>query len=368
MSDGLRRRLPRRDDRRSSTALDRDAIEAVAAGLAEVRERGGRLFILGVGGSAGHAATRSTTSASSAASRPTRPPTTSPSSPPAPTTRAGRPRSSAWLARLAARRRRRRAGVLGRRRRRRARASRPTSSGRSTWPTSAAPRSSASSAATAATPRAVADACVVDPAAVRRRGSRPTPRACARSSGTCWSATRRCSAAPTKWESIAVGEPSARRGVRSSSAAPASSAATSSTACSPTGDRAAHRLRQLHLRARVALRRARRTTRGSQVVRGDVERPGRADARRWPATTGDPPRLQPRHRRGDGRPDDRLRRGHAAHPPRGRGDAADRRRGGSPTPRAAASTATSASTRRTRTTGRWSRSRPTARASSPARR
>jgi D-sedoheptulose 7-phosphate isomerase len=36
-------------------ALDREAIEAVAAGLAEVRERGGRLFILGVGGSAGHA-------------------------------------------------------------------------------------------------------------------------------------------------------------------------------------------------------------------------------------------------------------------------------------------------------------------------
>src|SRR5215207_10713612 len=36
-------------------ALDREAIERTAAGLAEVRERGGRLFILGVGGSAGHA-------------------------------------------------------------------------------------------------------------------------------------------------------------------------------------------------------------------------------------------------------------------------------------------------------------------------
>jgi D-sedoheptulose 7-phosphate isomerase len=35
--------------------LDTDAIEAVAKGLAGVRERGGRLFILGVGGSAGHA-------------------------------------------------------------------------------------------------------------------------------------------------------------------------------------------------------------------------------------------------------------------------------------------------------------------------
>src|SRR5437016_8679667 len=35
--------------------LDTGAIEDVARGLAEVRERGGRLFILGVGGSAGHA-------------------------------------------------------------------------------------------------------------------------------------------------------------------------------------------------------------------------------------------------------------------------------------------------------------------------
>lgn len=36
-------------------ALDAAEIEAVASGLAEIRERGGRLFILGVGGSAGHA-------------------------------------------------------------------------------------------------------------------------------------------------------------------------------------------------------------------------------------------------------------------------------------------------------------------------
>jgi D-sedoheptulose 7-phosphate isomerase len=35
--------------------LDRDAIEQVASGLAEVRDRGGRLFVLGVGGSASHA-------------------------------------------------------------------------------------------------------------------------------------------------------------------------------------------------------------------------------------------------------------------------------------------------------------------------
>jgi D-sedoheptulose 7-phosphate isomerase len=36
-------------------AIDESAVEACAAGLAEVRERGGRLFVLGVGGSAGHA-------------------------------------------------------------------------------------------------------------------------------------------------------------------------------------------------------------------------------------------------------------------------------------------------------------------------
>ena len=36
-------------------ALDLDAVDRVATGFAAVRERGGRLFVLGVGGSAGHA-------------------------------------------------------------------------------------------------------------------------------------------------------------------------------------------------------------------------------------------------------------------------------------------------------------------------
>ncbi len=36
-------------------AVDVDSIELCAVGLANVRDRGGRLFILGVGGSAGHA-------------------------------------------------------------------------------------------------------------------------------------------------------------------------------------------------------------------------------------------------------------------------------------------------------------------------
>jgi len=36
-------------------AIDRDRIEALVKGLARVRDGGGRLFVLGVGGSAGHA-------------------------------------------------------------------------------------------------------------------------------------------------------------------------------------------------------------------------------------------------------------------------------------------------------------------------
>src|SRR5207244_10100354 len=41
--------------RSALAALDAEAVERVAARLAAVRDRGGRLFILGVGGSAGHA-------------------------------------------------------------------------------------------------------------------------------------------------------------------------------------------------------------------------------------------------------------------------------------------------------------------------
>jgi D-sedoheptulose 7-phosphate isomerase len=40
---------------RAIAAIDRNAVEAMAVRLAEVRERGGRLFLIGVGGSAGHA-------------------------------------------------------------------------------------------------------------------------------------------------------------------------------------------------------------------------------------------------------------------------------------------------------------------------
>jgi D-sedoheptulose 7-phosphate isomerase len=36
-------------------AIDLEVVDQVAVGIASVRQRGGRLFILGVGGSAGHA-------------------------------------------------------------------------------------------------------------------------------------------------------------------------------------------------------------------------------------------------------------------------------------------------------------------------
>ena len=40
---------------RAIAAIDRSAVESTAVALAKVREKGGRLFIIGVGGSAGHA-------------------------------------------------------------------------------------------------------------------------------------------------------------------------------------------------------------------------------------------------------------------------------------------------------------------------
>jgi D-sedoheptulose 7-phosphate isomerase len=43
------------ETRRIVAAIDSSSVERLAEGLAQVRERSGRLFILGVGGSAGHA-------------------------------------------------------------------------------------------------------------------------------------------------------------------------------------------------------------------------------------------------------------------------------------------------------------------------
>ena len=76
-------------------AIDPARLDAMARGLAEVREPGGRLFILGVGGGAGHASHAVNDFRKLCRSRATPRPTTSPSSPRAPTTKAGRPRSAA---------------------------------------------------------------------------------------------------------------------------------------------------------------------------------------------------------------------------------------------------------------------------------
>ena len=51
----LRGDLPGRDDRDRRSSSTRRAVERLAEELAAVRDGGGRLFILGVGGSAGHA-------------------------------------------------------------------------------------------------------------------------------------------------------------------------------------------------------------------------------------------------------------------------------------------------------------------------
>ncbi len=58
MSDGNRLAFVKTfldETQRAVAALDAAAIEAVAVGLGAARDAGGRLFILGVGGSAGHA-------------------------------------------------------------------------------------------------------------------------------------------------------------------------------------------------------------------------------------------------------------------------------------------------------------------------
>ena len=59
--------------------LDAAAVERLATALAAVRDGGGRLFVLGVGGSAAHASHAAATSGSCAGSRRTRRRTTSPS-------------------------------------------------------------------------------------------------------------------------------------------------------------------------------------------------------------------------------------------------------------------------------------------------
>ena len=318
----LRRHLPDRDhraDRGARPRRDRGARRRARA----VRERGGRLFILGVGGSAGHASTPSTTSASSAGSRPTRPPTMSPSSPRAPTTRAGRPSFEQWLsgsrlgagdgllvfsvgggdaeadvsANLV------RALDLAAERRRRA--------------------SSASSAATAATPRRWPTACVVVPPLYRRRGSRRTPRGWRGGLAPAGQPSRLQRAA-TKWESH-VGDRRSVSACRHRRRRRLHRQPLRRRAARRAGPTERHPLRQLLLRPASGTSPHHA---GDARLRGRARRrpgPRRARARRWRATTSSstsPP--TPTSRAAMTEPDDRLRRGHPAHPQRARGDAAGR--------------------------------------------
>ena len=156
------------------------SVEALAHGLAAVRERGGRLFILGVGGSAGHAS-HAVNDFRKICGFEAYAPTDNVSELTARANDEGWDTTlQRWLkgSRLDAD-----DGVLvfsvgG------GNAEKNVSTnivrGARAGQARSAPRSSASSAATAATPPRLADACVVDPAAVRRRASPRTPRGCAR--------------------------------------------------------------------------------------------------------------------------------------------------------------------------------------------
>ena len=115
----------------------------------------------------------------------------------------------------------------------------------------------------------------------------------------------------------------ARTGTSSSWAAPGSSAATScARLLAARRRRTRRRLRQLHLGTTLAPRGRSPTIRGSTSSRARSTTSTGLDACDGGRDRGRPPRVQPRHRPCDDRPDDRLRPGHAAH--------ALRRRGGAP--------------------------------------
>ena len=182
-----------------SRALDADTIERMATGLAAVRERGGRLFILGVGGGAGHASHAVNDFRKICEYRMLR----------ADRQRLGADRAhqrrglgrrlrelAAGLPPVATRRavrllRRWRLAEHGHQHEPRQRASIWRSERR-------APTSSASSDGTAASRRSVADACVIVDRA--RAHARRTSRSSRRSSGTCSCRIRRSQRAGT-WES-----------------------------------------------------------------------------------------------------------------------------------------------------------------------
>ena len=143
--------------------IDHAAIERLADELVALRERGGRLFFLGVGGSAGNCS-HAVNDFRKLCGIEAYAPTDNVSELTARTNDEGwETVFAAWLEVSRANAQGRDLRVLGRRRRRGARTVSPTSSRRSTRPSSAARRSSASSAATAATPQEVGDVVIVVP-------------------------------------------------------------------------------------------------------------------------------------------------------------------------------------------------------------
>ena len=288
-------RRDRRPGRRTST---RTQIETMATGLAAVRERGGRLFILGVGGSAGHASHAVNDFRKICELRGLRPHRQRLRAHGADQRRGLGHHLRRLAARLAARRRRRRPGLLGRRRRRgeerldqhRARARAGQGARRD--------RSSASSVATAGTPPSCADACVVIPPLLRRPHHAAHRGALLRWSGTCSSPTRRWPATATKWESADVTRDRLRRVcvvggagfigshfVDALARRPGAPSGSPSTTTSPPAASGTSR------RSRDDPRLDRRPRRR--------QRP----RRRWPTAMAGPrqrhpPRLEPRHRRG----------------------------------------------------------------------
>ena len=213
--------------------LDTEAIEATASGLAEVRERGGRLFILGVGGSAGHAS-HAVNDFRKLCAFEAYAPTDNVSELTARANDEGFDTVFAeWLRGLADPRRGRAAGVLGRRRRRRGRrlgepraGARPRGRGRRIGVRHRRPRR-----------RPHGEGAPSASSSRRLFADRITPH----TEGLCAVVWHLLVTHPalkrkaTKWESVAPadGDERARRAC-SSSAVPASSAATSPTPCWPT--------------------------------------------------------------------------------------------------------------------------------------
>ena len=308
--------------------LDRNAIEECATGLAAVRGRGGRLFILGVGGSAGHAS-HAVNDFRKICGFEAYAPTDNVSELTARANDEGWDTTfSEWLrgSRLGAEDAVLVFSVGGGDREANVSANlvRPSS-----WPRSGAQRSSASSVATAATPPRWPTPASIIPPAVPRPHHAAHRRACAPWSGTCWCPTPRWPDSADE-VGVACGD---RRGRRQSAAGRAvvggagfiGSHFVDRLLGDPTTERG-HGLRQLLLRARVAPRTASRTTPGCRSSRATSVTSTRLTEAMSRHRHGHPPRVEPRHRAAlPPNPAIDFDQGTRADPPRGRGDAPRRR-------------------------------------------